>query len=67
MQFDELKDPVLQEKLKTCQSAEELVALAAESGVELTDEELDGIAGGAFWDCDANYCDGYICQKVNGR
>lgn len=57
MGFNDLKDPELQEKLKACQSAEELMALAAETGVELSDDELDGIAGGAVWSCDDKACD----------
>ena len=51
MQFEELKDPELQEKLKNCKTAEELVALAEEQGIELSDAELDDVAGGS-WKCD---------------
>ena len=39
--FEDLKNPELQEKLKACETAEEQVALAEEQGIELTDEELD--------------------------
>ena len=48
MNFQDLKNPELQEKLKACASADELVALAAEEGVELTDEQLEMVAGGDF-------------------
>ena len=40
------------EKAKACKSMEELVALFAEEGVELTDEQLEKIAGGDWFDCD---------------
>lgn len=36
------------QKIKNCSSPEEMLALAKEEGYELTEEELDGIAGG--WD-----------------
>ena len=52
MTFDELKNPELQEKLKACQTAEELLALAKAEGYELSDENLEAIAGGAIWNCD---------------
>ena len=37
-------NPELQEKLKAAKTAEELVDLAREEGVELSDEQLDSIA-----------------------
>ena len=37
---------VQREKAKACKTAEELVALAEAEGIDLSDEELDGIAGG---------------------
>jgi hypothetical protein len=40
MNFEDLKNPELQEKLKACESAAELVELAQEEGVELSDEQL---------------------------
>ena len=50
MSFEDLKDPELQEKLKGAKTPEELLELAKEEGVELTSEELDGVASGSFWD-----------------
>ena len=38
---DDLNNPELQEKLKSAKTVDELVALAREEGVELTDEMLD--------------------------
>lgn len=49
MVFDDLT-PEQKEQLKNCNTTEELVALAEESGYELTDEELDEISGGG-WGC----------------
>lgn len=48
MDFENLTDEQL-EKAKACGSVEELIALAKEEDVELSDEELEGVAGG-FWD-----------------
>ena len=39
-------DPDLQEKVRTCSSVEELVALAKEAKVPLPDEMLEAVAGG---------------------
>ena len=33
-------------KARTCKSADELAALAKEQGVELTDDQLEGVTGG---------------------
>ena len=38
--------PELQEKAKSCKSAEELMKLAGDNDVELSDEQLDAISGG---------------------
>ena len=37
-------------KVKRCQNAEEILALAKQEGVELTDEQLKAVSGG----CDAS-------------
>ena len=50
--------PELQEKAHACGSVEELLALAKEDGYELTDDELDGIAGGLRHDLFADRHDG---------
>ena len=36
----------LREKARACRTPEELFELAKEEGMEIPDEELDGIAGG---------------------
>ena len=50
----DIKDLTPEQKAKAlaCTSSEEVVELAKELGVELTDEQLDAIAGGEDWnDC----------------
>ena len=46
MNFEDLKNPELQQKLGTANTPAELVALAKEEGLELTDEQLEAISGG---------------------
>ncbi len=48
--FDELT-PEQMEKARACKSADELIALAKSEGVDLTDEQLDAIAGGTWYNC----------------
>ena len=50
MDFEDLKDPKLQEKLKSAKTAEDILALAKEEGYELSDGQLESISGG--WSCD---------------
>ena len=38
--------PEQMEKARACKTSEDLVELAKSEGVELTDEQLDAIAGG---------------------
>ena len=46
MNLEDLKNPEFQEKLKSAKTVDELVALAKAEGVELTDEQLEAVAGG---------------------
>ena len=39
------------EKARGCKNADDLAKLAADEGIELTDEQLDAIAGGAWYNC----------------
>ena len=39
------------EKARACKDADELVQLADAEGLELTDEQLDAIAGGSWYNC----------------
>ncbi len=57
MNFEDLKNPELQEKLKAAKTPAELVALVKEEGFELTDKQLEGLSGGDGWvSCDNNDC-----------
>ena len=52
MEFTDLT-PEQQEKAKACKTPEELLELARAEGVELSDEQLEGVAGGGWGDsCD---------------
>ena len=48
MEFNDLT-PEQKKKLDACKSPEEVLALAKEEGVELTEEQLDQITGGGNW------------------
>ena len=39
------------EKARACKSSDDLVELAQTEGLELTDEQLDAIAGGTWYNC----------------
>ena len=61
MSFADLKNPEFQEKLKNAQTPEDLITLAKAEGVELSDEQLETVAGGGKWipceiQCKENYC-----------
>ena len=51
MDFEGLKNPELQEKLKSAKTAAELVALAKEEGIQLTDAQLEDLSGGTWINC----------------
>ena len=61
MDYDDLT-PEQRERVKACKSAEELVALAKEYGVELTDEQAASVSGGDNeWYCPCNQPGAYAC------
>ena len=60
MNFENLSEE-LKEKARACTSAEELMALAQQEGIELSDQELESVSGGA-WNC--GDCTDYVCQVV---
>ena len=62
MEFEDLKNPELQEKLKAAETAEELIGLAASKGIDLNNEQLQAISGGSDW----SLCDDNECQKFGG-
>jgi predicted ribosomally synthesized peptide with nif11-like leader len=48
-------------KIEAAQSPEELLAIAKETGYELTDEQLSRLSGGGFWKtCNDNKHDSII-------
>ena len=52
--------PEQRERAKACKSPEELAAFAEEEGLELSDEMLEGVAGGGF---DPSNCKRYHCLR----
>ena len=60
MNFEDLKNPELQEKLKSAKTPEELAAIAKSEGIELSDEKLEALSGGGWLDCD-----GYQVPSIN--
>ena len=64
----------LQEKVRECSTPEEMLALVANEGVELNDEQLEQIAGGAVWERDELHCpecnstrvsyDSFLCLRI---
>lgn len=49
-------NPAVKEKLKGCETPEEICALAQEEGYVLSDSELEGISGG-WGSCDSKTYD----------
>lgn len=48
MNYDDLT-PDQMEKAKACKTVDELLELAKAEGIELSDAELEGMAGGLSW------------------
>lgn len=48
----------LMEEARKCKTPEELLDLAKREGIELSDEQLEGVAGGQDW------CGPFSCTKV---
>ena len=44
--FEDLKNPELQEKLKSAMTSDEVIALALQEGYDLSDDQLKAINGG---------------------
>ena len=66
MNFEDVPEDI-RERAKACKTPEELLALVAEEGFELTDEELDAINGGVlFADCTWDDCSDVNCKLCKG-
>lgn len=67
MSFEGLNTEVM-EKAKACESIEELRALCAEQGTELSDEQLDSVVGGVGNLCELHYkgCPFLVVCPTNG-
>ena len=46
-------------KVKACKNQEEVLKVAAEEGIELTDEQLEAVSGGE--------CDNEVCPYCRGK
>ncbi len=57
MDFSNLPQKVMDEA-RNCSTPEELLELAKREGIELSNDDLEGIAGGQDW------CGPYGCTKV---
>ena len=51
--YDSLSDD-LKAKVTSCKTADELMELAKNEGIELTDDQLDAISGGINWFCECD-------------
>lgn len=60
MEFNDLTEEQ-KAKAKECKTPEELMALAQQEGVELSDEQLEAVAGGS-WNSGGN-CDDYTQRR----
>ena len=49
MNFDDLSAET-KAKLLKCKSPEDILELAKSEGIDLTDEQIEGISGGGTWD-----------------
>ena len=58
MSAENLQNPEFLEKVKSVKTADELMALVQEEGIELSDEQLQAISGGAYT------CDDVVCWEV---
>ena len=63
MDFDDLKDPQLQAKLRETKTPEELLAIAKECGMTLEDAQLEHVLGGSW--CDS-FCPYYYDCRTDG-
>ena len=65
MNYEDLKNPEFQERLRACSSPKELVEVVREQGVGLSDEQLEQVAGGNVWE-DEVTCYEITCAYCGG-
>ena len=66
MSFENVPDSI-KKRAQACKTPEELLALAAEEGYELSDEELKAINGGILYsDCTWDDCNDVNCKLCKG-
>ena len=58
MNFEDLTSE-LKQKAMQCKTPEDVLALAKEEGYELSEAEMEGIAGGVDWSCNDADCKWY--------
>jgi bacteriocin-like protein len=61
---DKNLSPEIMEKARACKDAQELAHLAESEGIELSDDQLEAISGGAWcsdhtWGCPGDGCGNY--------
>ena len=60
MPFENLRDPAVQATLREAKTPEELLEIAREKGFELSDEQVQAVAGGMEWRCTDQACGDYF-------
>lgn len=70
MALEDIWNELTEEKrarVRACETPDDIMALAKEEGYELSEDELEGIAGGGFWgtmlDCTSKNCDKEYCNS----
>lgn len=58
MTLDDLS-PELREKALACKTPEDLIELAKEEGIDLSDDQLQAISDGFEWSCSSDKCEDY--------
>lgn len=57
MNLEDVKDPKLQERLRAAKTPDEMLGLIQKAGYELSDDQLEAVAGGIEWSEDCSNLD----------